>query len=352
MPPRAVRRPRPERAAGPGAGGGRHRRRAVLGARRHDRRSQRAEGQGVSSRPTRTDSGPGVAEQRLEDLDRDGVVATVVYGPPFGLEFIDDRDVRAECLRAYNDWADEFNAVDRDRLAVLAMLPVHTPGGRGRRVAAHRRARASRRGVRLLRSAEVPPFEDEWDEFWAVANDVALPIHFHLSGGMHSIAFIDWQRPAAVTVSPMQLDEALVGMLFSGIFERYPHVRLVLGESGLGWMPYLIDRMDHEFHKYREATEGRLTKPPSEYFRRSRVPHLRGGQHRSRVPRPHRRRQRDVGVGLSRTATARGRTPARPSPSRVLGTLDPDDAPQDRVRQRRPALWVPAYDRVWTIVGP
>lgn len=209
---------------------------------------------------------PGVAEDRLEDLDRDGVLATVVYGPVFGLEFIDDREVRAACLRAYNDWADDFNAVDRDRLAVLAMLPVHSPSSAAqelRRVAAlgHRGA------VFGFFEAPEPPFLDSWDEFWATANDVAIPIHFHLSGGMHSIAFTDWQRPAAVTVSPMQLDEALVGMLFSGIFERYPRVRLVLGESGLGWMPYLINRMDHEFHKYRAATVGRLTKLPSEAFR-------------------------------------------------------------------------------------
>src|SRR5689334_17305022 len=46
---------------------------------------------------------PGVAEHRLEDLDRDGVEATVVYGPPFGLDFIEDRLARAECVRAYND---------------------------------------------------------------------------------------------------------------------------------------------------------------------------------------------------------------------------------------------------------
>ena len=210
---------------------------------------------------------PGVAEQRLEDLDRDGVEATVVYGPPFGLDFVEDPQVRAECLRAYNDWADEFNAVDPDRLAVLAMLPVHTPEAAAAEL--ERVATLGNRGALIgFFEAEIPPFEDEWDGFWAVANDVAIPIHFHLSGGMHSTAFVGWQRPVAVAVSPMQLDEALAGMLFSGIFERHPNVRLVLGESGLGWLPYFLDRLDHEFHKYRDATEGRLEAEPSEYFRR------------------------------------------------------------------------------------
>ena len=210
---------------------------------------------------------PGTPEHRLEDLDRDGVAATVVYGPPFGLTFVDDREVRAACARAFNDWADEFNAVDRDRLAVLAILPVHSPAAAAeelRRVAA-----LGHRGAQLgFFEAEEPPFVDGWDPFWATADEVGIPIHFHLSGGMHSLAFVDWQRPAAVTVSPMQLDEALVGMCFSGVFARHPNVRIVLGESGLGWLPYLLDRMDHEFHKYRDATVGRIDEPPSEYFHR------------------------------------------------------------------------------------
>ncbi|GMU79636.1 MAG: amidohydrolase [Acidimicrobiia bacterium] len=210
---------------------------------------------------------PGVAEQRLEDLDRDGIAATVVYGPPFGLTFVEDREVRAACARAFNDWADEFNAVDRARLAVLAILPVHSPEAAAeelRRVAA-----TGQRGAQLgFFEADEPPFTDAWDPFWAEVDEIGLPIHFHLSGGMHSLAFVDWQRPAAVTVSPMQLDEALVGMCFSGVFARHPNVRVVLGESGLGWLPYVLDRMDHEFHKYRDATVGRLDAPPSEYFRR------------------------------------------------------------------------------------
>jgi predicted TIM-barrel fold metal-dependent hydrolase len=210
---------------------------------------------------------PGTPEHRLQDLDRDGVVATVVYGPPFGLTFVDDREVRADCARAFNDWADEFNAVDRARLAVLAILPVHTPDAAAAELT--RVAALGHRGAQLgFFEADDPPFNDGWDRFWAVADEVGIPIHFHLSGGMHSLAFVDWQRPAAVAVSPMQLDEALVGMCFSGVFARHPNVHVVLGESGLGWLPYLLDRMDHEFHKYRDATVGRIHEPPSEYFRR------------------------------------------------------------------------------------
>ncbi len=68
---------------------------------------------------------------------------------------------------------------------------------------------------------------------------------------------------------PMQLDETLCGMIFSGILEQRPNVKFVLGEGGLGWIPYVIERMDHEHHKYYDKTQDhRLDMLPSEIFRR------------------------------------------------------------------------------------
>src|SRR5262249_59779593 len=59
-----------------------------------------------------------------------------------------------------------------------------------------------------------------------------------------------WEMPAAVAVVPMQLDEPLAGLIFSGILEKRPRVKFVMGEAGLGWIPYVIERLDHELHKY------------------------------------------------------------------------------------------------------
>ena len=58
-------------------------------------------------------------------------------------------------------------------------------------------------------------------------------------------------------------------MIFSGILERYPNVRIVLGEAGLGWVPYLLERLDHEHEKYHDlVTDVVLPMTPREYFRR------------------------------------------------------------------------------------
>ena len=64
---------------------------------------------------------------RLQDMDRDGIFASVIYGPNlFGLP-IDDPELKAAALGAYNDWALEFNRHDPERLCVLPVLPTHAP---------------------------------------------------------------------------------------------------------------------------------------------------------------------------------------------------------------------------------
>jgi len=78
-----------------------------------------------------------------------------------------------------------------------------------------------------------------------------------------------WRFPAMVAVIPIQLDEILAGMLFSGILEKRPNVPFVLGEAGLGWIPYVLERFDHEMHKYGDkCLDHRLEMLPSEIFRR------------------------------------------------------------------------------------
>ena len=220
---------------------------------------------------TQNDPGfrPGTPRERLEDMDRDGIHAHVVYGPPLSLP-IPDLEVRAACLRAYNDWAADFNRTEPNRLVVLALLPSHTPEAATAEL--ERVAALGHRGaiVDFLAGAD-PAFEDSWERFWATANELAIPISFHLGKGMHSIQVKpgSWRMAAGVAVSPMQLDEVLTGMILSGLLERYPNVRVVFGEAGLGWVPYLLARLDHEYDKYRDLiTDATLTMQPRDYFRR------------------------------------------------------------------------------------
>jgi predicted TIM-barrel fold metal-dependent hydrolase len=213
---------------------------------------------------------PGTPEQRLEDMDRDGVLAHIVYSPTTTQGGIEDSELRAACMHAYNDWAAEFHRVDPNRLVLLADIPSHEP-----RAAADELERAAKLGLRgaivhQFQGAD-PIFEDSWQPFWDVAQAYGLPISVHLGPGTHSLSPQpgSWRMPAFVAVVPMQLDEVLAGMIFSGILEQRPDVKFVLAEGGLGWIPYALERLDHEHHKYYDKIgDHRLSMLPSEIFAR------------------------------------------------------------------------------------
>jgi predicted TIM-barrel fold metal-dependent hydrolase len=209
---------------------------------------------------------PSDPKLRLEDLDRDGIAASVIYGPSvFGLN-IADNELQAAAYRAYNDWAAEFNRANPERLCLLARLPSREP--------AHAVAEIERVAELGHRGALLDPFEalvgePQWEPFWAAAEAAGLPISYHLGRGGNRVVYEmgTWRQPAFSTVSPMQLDEPLTETVFAGVLERHPGVRLVLAEAGIGWLPYIITRMDHEWVKHSNIV-GRLEMPPSELIRR------------------------------------------------------------------------------------
>lgn len=173
-------------------------------------------------------------------------------------------------LRAYNDWALEYMAFAPHALAVVAQLPTHDPAAAVEEL--QRVARAGHRGVQLgPHESETPPFEDAWLPFWAAAEEAGLPVSFHINGGVRSIRSIlgSWRRPAMVSVLPFQLDETISGLVFSGILARHPRLRVVMAESGIGWLPYFFDRLDLEHVNYQpDTSDVVLAEPPSFYLKR------------------------------------------------------------------------------------
>jgi predicted TIM-barrel fold metal-dependent hydrolase len=211
----------------------------------------------------------GTPALRLQDMDRDGLAASVVYGP-LSLGFpIADPELLAACCAAWNDWAvEEFNAFAPDRLCALAFLPGHSA-----EAAAAELERCAARGHRgaILGIFDLDIGDRAWDRLWAVAQDTKLPISFHIRGGVWSSLSYQigkWQSAAFASVLPLQLDEPLATMIFSGALERHPGLTLVLAESGLGWLPYFLTRMDSEWEALRERLDYAPAIPPSEHFRR------------------------------------------------------------------------------------
>ncbi|HEX2171424.1 MAG TPA: amidohydrolase family protein [Dehalococcoidia bacterium] len=224
------------------------------------------------NRPTDT-------QLRLADMDRDGVYASVMYGPVAPLS-IPDPDLRRVSYRAYNDWLAEFCATAPDRLIGVGLLPSDDPAGAADEVR-HLGQAGIREGMLLAARAEPALWDPAWEPLWAAAAEASVAIGFHLSGGVRS--FSDkaehathlGNRGTNLAVLPMQMDEPLAAVIFSGALERHPGLKIVLAETGIGWIPYFLERMDDSYGRFLDAEEYwrthgglQLKMKPSEYFKR------------------------------------------------------------------------------------
>ena len=227
---------------------------------------------------------------RLRDQDRDGVQAEVLYGILGATGRMNDPEATVEVMRIYNEWLADFCASHPERYAGLASIPNHpieAAVAEVERVA----KRGAVRGLDIANSPDLQPLWDpSWNPLWDVVDACGLPIHFHTIGtrlpeGLQRLVHMgsDLSRaPADATpedkrlarmafathITGFQINMAgvVTSLIFGGVLERYPRIRVVLGEAGIGWIPYVLWRMDAEWEdQFKDLS---LTMPPSEYWRR------------------------------------------------------------------------------------
>jgi predicted TIM-barrel fold metal-dependent hydrolase len=222
---------------------------------------------------------PTTTELRLADMDRDGIDATVMYGPIVPL-LIADPDLRRVCYHAYNDWLAGFCATAPERFVGVGLIPIDDPKSAADAVRSLRQL-GLRTGMFLAARVELPLWDEAWEPLWEAAAETGIPLGFHLGGGLRTV---QWSGPKAtragnmgvrVACATLQMDEPLAAVIFSGALERHPGLRIVLAETGIGWLPYMLERLDDTYRKFLDAEEYwrrqgglALTRPPSDYFRR------------------------------------------------------------------------------------
>ncbi len=218
---------------------------------------------------------PTTPELRLADMDRDGVEAQVLYGAIKGGFGVSEPDLNVVLIRAYNEWAAEFCNAAPDRLIGLGWVPVHSVEAAVEEL--YNCARMGLKGVQFQAfDSERKVWDEVWEPLWSAAEDTGLPVSFHVGGGQWSTKG-DWPSGRGVhtmstTVAPVQLDEVLVAVVMSGMLARHPRLKVVLGESSIGWIPYILERMDWQYdvrmNKGRDGDAAPLELLPSEYFKR------------------------------------------------------------------------------------
>jgi uncharacterized protein len=211
-------------------------------------------------------------ELRLKDQERDGVQGEVLYGILGASMRLNDDEAATEMLRIYNDWLAEFCRTHPDRYAGLACIPSHDIDAAVAEVR-HVAKTGVVRGLEIANRTGMKPLYDPWwNPLWEAVAEARLPVHLHtIGGGLPDTSKLEPKvaRAAfatAICSFQMYMSLPLMGIIFAGVLEHHPEVRIVIGESGIGWIPYILDRMDLEWEDQFKDLD--LAMRPSDYWRR------------------------------------------------------------------------------------
>jgi uncharacterized protein len=214
------------------------------------------------------------ADHWIEFLDKNGIELTVLY-PTQGLTHaaIQDRDWAITLARAYNDWLYHRFMKISPRLVGVALLPVQDVSeavNELRRCVAELGMvgavlPAVAIGGKLFSGADFYPL---WEE--AQKLDVPVSTHGGLSSPSLGLDLAGNFTVAHCLEHPFAQMRQLVSMIFEGVFELFPKLRFGCLECGVGWVPYMMDRMDEEMERKAQYSP-RCKLKPSEYFKRGNI---------------------------------------------------------------------------------
>ncbi|MGC1190440.1 MAG: amidohydrolase family protein, partial [Candidatus Binatus sp.] len=170
-------------------------------------------------------------------------------------------------FRAYNDWLADYCAHNPRRLAGVAMVSLDDP-----HAGVEELRRAANKGLRGAMIWGAAPAErlysdPSYDPFWAAAQDLGTPLSLHIlteRRGGSDFQSVMKGYPAL----HHSVERSLTEIIFAGVLERFPKLRLVSVENDIGWIPHFLQRLDHSFEKYRYLEKQTISNPPSFYFRR------------------------------------------------------------------------------------
>jgi predicted TIM-barrel fold metal-dependent hydrolase len=211
---------------------------------------------------------------RVIDLELDGVDAQVLYPQIMrhGLRRCATAEVRAAVARTYNAWIVSFDRFDASRFVGLAVLPPLDDGDEVIDILREARSLGLRGAWLTLSDSGKPIHHPDFEHFWATAAELDLPISLHmdpLTSPFDRAIPTEYRtlsgiRETSISLAGVALGEQLGHLIFSGMFDRYPQLRVVLAESGVGWIPYLLDHMDDTWLRFRGLDRTRNERAPSD----------------------------------------------------------------------------------------
>jgi predicted TIM-barrel fold metal-dependent hydrolase len=222
---------------------------------------------------------PAAPQLRLADMDRDGVWAQVVFGPVASIRH-PDTAFRDACYGVYNDWLEEFCAAAPDRLLGVPMLPPSPESA----LAEMQRliAKGCFKQANLQIAVTDPPIRDpRWEPVLQAMEDAGMILAFHVTVFASVATAFDPLKGSPghtflhAKMFVEQFLDPFVDLFAFGILERHPGLKMVMAESGAGWLPWVVEELDYRHWRLWEAEEYwadkggiALKTKPSELFRR------------------------------------------------------------------------------------
>jgi predicted TIM-barrel fold metal-dependent hydrolase len=217
---------------------------------------------------------PFTADGVIRDADREGI-DTMVFFPSaaLGLPAYDDLAFAAEFARLYNRWLAGYCRQHPGRLYGVALVPIED-------VAASIPIMREARDLGLVatmipavlkrRNLDHPDLEP----FYAAAADLDMALGVHGAPGIHlpmlgSERFDNYLQVHCVSF-PFDMMVATTALVLGGTLERHPKLRVGLLESGVGWVPYFVDRLDEHVEKRGRLTPG-CKRAPRDYLARGQL---------------------------------------------------------------------------------
>lgn len=224
-----------------------------------------------------TERRPAVSELRLADMDRDGIHTHVIFGPVTSIK-TKDQPFTDELHRVYNDWLGDFCKVAPTRLLGVPMLPENPES------AAAEVLRLAKRGdvkqANLQIAAATPRLHDpRWEALWNALEETGIVLAWHVT-----VIFPSEGDPARGKIAAnfthmknfvTQFLDSFVDLFAWAILERHPKMKVVIAESGAGWLPWVVEELDYRHWRTWEAAAFYKDKggipyktKPSELFKR------------------------------------------------------------------------------------
>jgi predicted TIM-barrel fold metal-dependent hydrolase len=221
---------------------------------------------------------------RLLDMDADGIYAQILY-PSVTLKgariYSKERELQLACVRAYNEWLLEFCEGSNGRLIGQALIPTTGIDDAVNELTAAIKSRHRGAVISSFPNGSLNPLPED-DRFWAIAQEAEYPLAIHIGSflpdspkadagsgaawtGLRFVGKAAWTKAGGQTLG------VVCDVLFSGVFEKFPRLDIMLVEANIGWIPTLLEQADDMFRRYRWYTKStrEMSGMPSAVFHRN-----------------------------------------------------------------------------------